>query len=366
MQLRKAIEGFITSWDFLIDTQITFTVHGPGADFPDLTAAMVYLMKYRFGQNGFATLQLAPGTFTYVSRFVTIGHPQNDRIGICGATMKAPVPINSGAYAQNGNSAPIRANDTAINLAMLRTKFATELHFTNGGAIVVDLAPLAFFDGILMTGDGTVSGASDAQMLSWTAGSAATGATYRSDFFFPPQGIANGLACVGGGYGFTVISGGATYFGTRGPLIALGNVVHGIVGNARSYCACWGPAIISLANGSDGLQADFESTFDNWFWNPNATILLNCNGGQGINASHNSNVALAAANGQGQLNNNAGSGAFANTGTIQLARFQANGNGVSPFYATNRAIINIGTSTYSGSNSPGININGNNNSLITT
>src|ERR1700748_662328 len=55
-QLRKGIEGYIQSW--VINTNITLTVHGTGANFPDLFAAMAYLSKYRITNNGSVTLQI--------------------------------------------------------------------------------------------------------------------------------------------------------------------------------------------------------------------------------------------------------------------------------------------------------------------
>lgn len=58
-QLRKAIEGFIRAWDFIIDTTITFHVHGVGADFPDFNQAMQYLRRYYITTNGHVILQSA-------------------------------------------------------------------------------------------------------------------------------------------------------------------------------------------------------------------------------------------------------------------------------------------------------------------
>lgn len=168
-QLRKAIEGFITSWQYLITTEVTFTVHGPGADFADLNAAFAYLGKYKITPTGHVILQLAGASaptniaaqYVYTTT-ILIDHPNNDRISIFGAPMLAPVPRTDVGYAWNGPSPTQRAADAATNLAMLRSKFATELHFVGGqltttywpnaAVIISGLVPM-HLDGILFTGD---------------------------------------------------------------------------------------------------------------------------------------------------------------------------------------------------------------------
>jgi hypothetical protein len=168
-QLRKAIEGFITNWQFLITTEITFKVHGSGADFPDLITAFNYLGKYRITPTGHVILQLAgapsgsASAVQYVyTQSIIISHPNNDRISIFGAPMLAPVSRNDTGYAWNGSSSAQRAADTATNLALLRTKFATEFHFQ--GTLTTISYPIAgiriagtslmHLDGILFTSDG--------------------------------------------------------------------------------------------------------------------------------------------------------------------------------------------------------------------
>jgi hypothetical protein len=173
-QLRKAIEGFITNWQFIIDTEVTFTVHGSGADFPDLITAFDHLGKYRITPRGHVILQLAGAAagsaqavqYVYTKQII-ISHANNDRISIFGAKMLAPVPRTDAGYAWNGPSDAQRAADMQTNLAILRSKFATELHFSganlnpsyfpNGGIIIIGNC-LMHLDGVLMTGDGSNQG----------------------------------------------------------------------------------------------------------------------------------------------------------------------------------------------------------------
>ena len=91
LQLRKAIEGFIRGWDFIIDTTVTKTVHGPGADFPDLIAAMSWLRRYYITQQGHVIFRVEAGKWTYTQKII-FRHQNADRISVFGATMTAPVP----------------------------------------------------------------------------------------------------------------------------------------------------------------------------------------------------------------------------------------------------------------------------------
>src|SRR6516164_4361822 len=98
MQLRKAIEGFIKSMlgqvpSWYIDTHVTFTVHGTGANFTDLNAALEYLSKFIITHNGYVTLQVATGRWNYGNASITLDHPNADRILITGTNVTAsPTP----------------------------------------------------------------------------------------------------------------------------------------------------------------------------------------------------------------------------------------------------------------------------------
>jgi hypothetical protein len=126
-----------------------------------------------------------------------------------------------------------------------------------------------------------------------------------------------------------------------------------------------GPAIISLANGANGLNVSFESNFLNQ-WNQNPTTLLNCNGQAGLNVFFNSEASVVAAAGQGEMKTNGQNGLVCYTSSVQIDKFSITGNANTALFASNRAIVNINTSTYTGSVSPAFNTVGNGNALITT
>jgi hypothetical protein len=220
-QLRKAIEGFITGWAFIIDTTITFKVHGAGHDFSDLNAAMFYLRKYYITQKGHVILQLAGAThgmtsavkYTYTGG-IQLVHPNLDRVSIFGAPLLAQVPVTYWSYASNGHSNI--AGDTAANLAMLRTKFATELNLLNAGITIGPNCPTPMhLDGLLLTGDG-----GPAYGLAWvnSFGWMNLGSSWEPNIPGSPiiPGSAMGLAVVGFGQGGYVMELGCC-IGIEGP-----------------------------------------------------------------------------------------------------------------------------------------------------
>jgi hypothetical protein len=137
-QLRKAIEGYAQS--LVIDAPVTYTVHGTGANFPDLITAMAFLSRRRITNNGSVTLQIAGAStgsaqqFTYTSS-VLINHPNIGRIVIQGAPLiGAPVQGSDFQFTGLAN----RSVDAAAQLTMLRGRYATELHFTGGANIQIN------------------------------------------------------------------------------------------------------------------------------------------------------------------------------------------------------------------------------------
>lgn len=255
----------VSSGDLLIDTAVTFTVHGGGANFTDLNAAAEYLSRYTITHNGQVTLQLAAGVFTYTATMVYLDHPQNHRILILGATMLAAVGTTDSSYVAS----------TATNMTYLRTKFATELHFTGGAGMEVNGIGLNALDGILITGDGTTSATLDGQGLAFTGTYSGTRNTVLGTTH------ANGLAVCGfGGYGITVISGGAVVFPWTAPIIVIGNVNFGMTANARSLFYSNGN-IIAFGNGVNGVTISQGSTL----WCA-ATIYAENNGSTGVVANN--------------------------------------------------------------------------------
>lgn len=137
MQLRKAIEGFITSNSWIIDTYITKTIHGPGADFADMNAAIEWLTHYRITDHGHVTFQFAGSTsgvaqmYTY-TQSVNLVHPDLVRTEWNGAPLiGAPPNVNDFQYTGN------ISNDANAHLAMLRGRFGTELRFVTGAQLSV-------------------------------------------------------------------------------------------------------------------------------------------------------------------------------------------------------------------------------------
>ena len=305
-QLRKAIEGFIGDINpYIIDSEVTYSVHGPGAFFPDLITAMNYLGHYKITPRGHVILQLggaasgAATKYTYTNR-VIFNHPNNDRISVIGARMLKPVPLDDSGYASNGSSAGQRATDLITNLAVMRSCFATELHFQGvpniggsnfgSGAIMIDGTMLMHLDAILFTGDTgcvgmyttcqgvcngtlvsgvpTISGIAFLQFsygIIFDAGSSIVtqGAGFAQNLWAPIITIGNS------GQGIVVLNG--SFYTTFGNVITLGNGADGIV--------CWPGAGIQLdgglfacSNAQNGLNLGGATpAWVNGPWNGGAT-----------------------------------------------------------------------------------------------
>jgi hypothetical protein len=388
-QLRKAIEGFITSWQFLITTEVTFTVHGSGADFPDLIAAFAYLGKYKITPTGHVILQLGgalPGSASAIqyiyTKTIIIDHPNNDRISIFGAKMLAPVPRNDTGYAWNGPSQAQRSADTNTNLAMLRTKFATEFHFV--GPISSTFYPIAgiqiigislmHLDALLLTGDSVSEQGSGflfncSGYLNNLPKSMATGSSFSYD----------GLAAVNwrdsSGFNFDVGScmsiQGETGSdqNTSPPLIACGNgngiaITNGGFVTSSSNCIC-------LGNDSSGFYL-WPRSGTQW----DGGMFCNANAGEGVQCYLSSTGYLAQPLNGGAYNvgpshayRNAGYGLWlqeSNTTAMFDFGTGANANAAGAVWANaNSGVLMSGNAAnYGGACSPPLNTVGNGNSLI--
>src|SRR5262245_16519103 len=64
-----------------ITTQITKTVHGAGADFPDMHAALSWLSGYTITTTGYVTFLVAAGRWTYTTPIV-LDHADLARVAI--------------------------------------------------------------------------------------------------------------------------------------------------------------------------------------------------------------------------------------------------------------------------------------------
>jgi len=363
MQLRKAIEGFIRSQivppaSDLIDSQVTFHVHGATADFPDLNAAFEYLTKFKITHRGFVTLQIAAGQWTYPV-MTQFDHPSNGHIGIVGAAMLQPMPPPS-SFAQNSSQAAQRYADTQSNLAMLRACFATELHYTQGAALTV-MGTFGFLDGLLVSGDGSTGPVSDAQLIS-CCGAYDSSIYWTGTFTPPPQGTSSGLAAVQGGWGFTAIGGAeTTNFWSGGPLVACGNHWSGFIGNSRS--AIWmNSGAYAFGNGQEG--------FDNL-----STSAMSVSGGNGLAASCNAGHGILSASGSGFQTNagyswkNGAWGAYAQQSSfincsLDFGVGGANANASGSLMANVDATMIITGSAHYSPTSPPYGTTGNTNSVV--
>jgi hypothetical protein len=348
MQLRKAIEGFITGWSFIIDTTITFKVHGAGYDFVDLNAAMAYLRKYYITSRGHVILQLAGAAtgsaaavqYIYAASAV-FRHPNADRISVFGANMLAPVPVTDTGYASNGSAVATRAADTNSNLAMLRTKFATELHFTGGTGIFMgpNCPTLMHLDGVLVTSDGGLAGGGGGVVVVNSFGelnpdthsglaivgfanwgmvlelgcAAAIGGGGNSENTLCP------LICIGNGTntaGFAL--GDGSYFSMSGNLISLSNNGHGFMLHPRTGCQMDG-GVHSQSNAMNGV---------NIYMSPTCFINGPMSGGTAYEYSHiwkNGQYGIQADHGFGNVYADCGAGgANANTSGSIRADYGSN------------------------------------------
>jgi len=216
---------------------------------------MRYLGRYRITPHGHVILQLAGATagtaaqYTYHETIV-FNHPNNDRISVYGAIMLAPCPYDDTGYASNGSSAGSRASDLTTNLAMLRTKFATELHFTGvyfpvdwgNPGVLISGTMLRDYDAILHTGDG----------------SNIIGTVFAASGYFN-QGRKDGLAWVQFQEGVWLDAGGIVcQLGQGlsqnliGPMVTIGNNASGFDVRNGSFWTTWGN-IVSMGNGGDGI-----------------------------------------------------------------------------------------------------------------
>jgi hypothetical protein len=101
------------------------TLNVPSSQFATPAAVFSALGRKRIPPNVTVTIQLGTGVFSPISTY----HVDANRIVMQG-TMLAAAP-GQADFAKTGNSSAARAADSATNIAMLRARFGTEIHFTN-------------------------------------------------------------------------------------------------------------------------------------------------------------------------------------------------------------------------------------------
>jgi hypothetical protein len=110
-----------------ITTPIIKTVHGTGADFPDLISAFRWRGHYILTPTGFVTFMIARGKWSY-TQTVEINHPNSNRVAIQGGALLGgtPMPGNLSVTGYHDSS------DGTAQVIYLRSVHATELSFTGG------------------------------------------------------------------------------------------------------------------------------------------------------------------------------------------------------------------------------------------
>jgi hypothetical protein len=284
-QLRKALEGYIESQitvpQWYIDTTVTFTVHGAGANFPDLVSALQYLSKYIITNRGFVTLAIAAGRWNYGATQIKLNHPNADRILITGATMSHALAITS--FPISGYNPANRVNDRAAAINNCRAAYTTELTFSGNGGILNSAVGCTLTQ-LLLTGTKA------SEMGVWnSAGSC----------------FVNNCSCCDMGYSGFVSNGGSLY---------LSGFCSATGGNNSGFAATnglmWhGGTMVSTSHDGSGFSSGYSSIISG------GAIGIGCgNGGCGGIATF-ASLELAAGS---QLNYNATEGVFIEQAMFQL------------------------------------------------
>jgi len=140
-----------TAWWITPDPVIVAdgTINVP-AQYATPALALAALKRKLIAPTATVTIRLAAGVY----QPFTVNHPNADRISIVGTMLAAAPAI--GDFTGTGNSAAARAADTNSNLAMLRTRYGTEVRFTSTTIGIQCLSALApTISDMLLVGDGT-------------------------------------------------------------------------------------------------------------------------------------------------------------------------------------------------------------------
>jgi hypothetical protein len=337
------------------------TVHGVGADFPDLIAAMTWLSKRRIAQTGSVTFQLAgaaSGTATqynYGTSSVALVHPDLSRVFIVGAPLIGAVPVNAN-FTITGPSVGQRATDRAAGLTVLRSRFATELYFSGGAGVSV-IGSLGGWSNILIVGDRTTGVGGNGTLFGIAAGSTS---------FTGPVAFAHA-----GSIGFHIRS---SLVAASSSVISLGCVGPNMQGDSGRLD--YGGEFVALSGDNDGVSlnsASFRASFSTNVGHARG------NASNGVNASPGSVLICGTSSGQFVLNglsglyakNNASIiapgaictfnsfyGISTENGSIDASNSQLNSNGSYGFYNIGGRIITTGSALGSNVTGAGVSTNG--------
>ncbi|MCJ2141863.1 hypothetical protein [Methylobacterium sp. E-066] len=348
----------------IIDTAVVKSVHGTGADFPDLNAAIAWANRRRIAATGSLTFQLAAGVNTarYIyNQSISFFHPDGARIVIQGQPITAALPAGSSLQV-NGSSAANRLADTTQNLATLRNVFATEIFFT-GGASIKGQGAIGGIAGLLITSDGT-----GADGIAWQSGTLPL--TNVGVFGAGGCGVQVNNAtlllsgtCYGIGNtqaGFQAAAGGFILTTLNAVMVGLSNATlgFGVFGGVIASTALGGLATLhARGNGSDGVQASGGRV------TASAASVSSSNGGHGWNFTANANGYLLGAAAAG----NAGCGVIAQfSASVNAQNTTGTGNGTYAYLATDGGYISRSGGAVAGASgtSPAVGASGNSNGYI--
>ncbi len=338
----------------VINTTVTYTVHGSTPQFADLVAATEYLRQFTITRSGKVILQLAGAAsgvaqaFTYNAKNVVFEHPQNNHIFVQGATMLGAVPTNHGGYTLGSRFT--QPADIAANLAMLRTRFATELSLINGSAIEITGTALGLFDAVLITGNKSTSIPIQISC-----------SNNELNLLFP-TGATSGVAIVGAGSAANFYVGQCGNSSTSGglgfPIVSIGSGGDGFQVNAGGRFQPEG-VCLSYSNTANG----FDVINSSWMFFDSAGCESIYNGGHGVVASALSNAYVVSSN----LWGNAGWGTVA-LSSSHIDASGTNTSGVSNVSGDSASLygsftfVTGQTSTFNFS--PAIDTIGNSNSMV--
>ena len=320
-QLWQAIRFAANPW---ITSDVTYAINAAGdGDFADINDAMAFLATRLIAEGATVTLQLDAGVHTYAAG-ILIRHVHGHRIHVRGAPLTGADPVLAD-FATTGHSVAARAADAAANLAMLQTKFATEIHLTGGAQVRVEDCGLGLLDDVFIRGDGTV----------------AYGVVLRN-----ADKVVVGTVSVHG-FGDDNVYARASTIQLVGTLTASGGAQDGIeLNNSRLFfdgensAAALGGLVVAVGNGSAGVDlAASEVTI--------SEAACHCNASDGLFGALASSCFLRRADidsngGHGVRFTNGGSATFS-TGPSVLSN-----NGEAGVFAGHCSAVDIGPATWSG------------------
>lgn len=335
-QLLEAILGFLAQR--YINTPITKTVHGAGADFANLHDAIEWVGRYIITPLGSVTFLIAAGKWTYSERIV-VTHPNADRITIAGQALLGAAPGPS-TFTVTGHHS---ASDGTADINALRAIFATELSFLGTDGFYVVSAGITL-SRLLITGTQTgiggqgfgvrVEGRCNFDTVSiWGMGAA--GLWCNGGYCYVTTGqalclvynIGHGLKHDGG---IVAHAGNLCTYSNGQCGVAMGN--GGVLSNSPSNQSA---ALYSRGNASTGVNCESSTVLAEGPGSATASSVISDNGGNGVGFTGDS-----AHLGGATINNNVGYGIYGAAGNISLASRTAtiagNGqNGLEAHYGCN-------------------------------